>query len=165
MLCLARNNASKYCEGEKRGDMMKNIYMAFIDYVKNYTVIDYTTKKLMYEKNVLLNTGTRTYTIQCFIYSVVFKNKETGVNYIMYYIMYRRSPFTHKILHNIVNIIPYENTLLDNGLDMHYVSASMFVYKMFDYDSQVDRTHTRDTTYTFIGDILDASDWIRTPTK
>jgi hypothetical protein len=65
-----------------------------------------------------------------------------------------------KTYNNILHIIPDENNILDSGLDDKYISASMFVYKFFDYTEQVDRTRERDSQYTFLGDITDITDWL-----
>jgi hypothetical protein len=67
------------------------------------------------------------------IYHTMIRNRSTGQEYNLYY-----SQFTRKGKHykNILNIVPVEATILENGLYSKYVSATPYIYKMFDYSDQ-----------------------------
>jgi hypothetical protein len=67
------------------------------------------------------------------IYQTGIRNRVTGQEYNLYY-----SQFTRKGKHykNIVNIVPIEATILENGLYSKYISAIPYIYKIFDYSEQ-----------------------------
>jgi hypothetical protein len=85
------------------------------------------------------------------IYRTMIRNRSTGQEYNLYY-----SQFTRKGKHykNIVNIVPVEATILENGLYSKYVSATPYIYKMFDYVDQCigfGAGETECERYVFIG--------------
>lgn len=67
------------------------------------------------------------------IFQTRIRNRVTGQEYNLYY-----SQFTRKGKHykNIVNIVPVEATILENGLYSKYISAIPYIYKIFDYSEQ-----------------------------
>jgi hypothetical protein len=76
------------------------------------------------------------------IYQTRIRNRVTGQEYNLYY-----SQFTRKGKHykNIVNIVPIEATILENGLYSKYISAIPYIYKIFDYSEQCFGVETNET--------------------
>lgn len=160
-LSLQRNNAVKYCMGESKGALFKRIYQGFLSYIHSYIQI-LGIPQFQFAKVVYIYTGTEYKEILTSIMYVNLRNRTTGKRYIMYFMSYtyKITGGTKKTYNNILHIIPEDNETLNTGLDNKYISASMFVYKFFDYTVQVDRTLERGSLYTFLGDITDITSWL-----
>jgi hypothetical protein len=85
-----------------------------------------------------------------YIYKTHLTNKESKQTYDLFYACYTRKGTEYKA---IVNIVPTNEPVLKNGLYAHYVSASPYIYKIFDYAKQCTENSCM-LTYKFLGDEL-----------
>jgi hypothetical protein len=85
-----------------------------------------------------------------YIYKTVITNKESKQTYDLFYACYTRKGIEYK---TIVNIVPTNEHILDNGLYARYISIPPYIYKIFDYTEQCTKISCN-LTYKFLGDEL-----------
>ena len=93
---------------------------------------------------------------------LVYANPSPPVAFDLYYGVYTLPPYyptmagTYKI---IINLLPYGSSLDVHGLNDYYISAGIYVYKIFEYsgkqvDRLMDERYESFGNYSFIGDLL-----------
>lgn len=130
----------------KLKEVLEELFLIYFKISKN-------TSKYIYSKNIIIGDKN----INLIIFSVECYSECTKTYYIIYYAKYTLDKCDYK---NIIHIIPKVNKITKYGLDERYVSAGIFINKIFDYKIQAPITIvdvgdrgkiTEKTPYIFIG--------------
>ena len=157
-------------------DRYQTVVAIFSAYMKHFFRVADTPSEYRCTLQMPLENGTNTYTVPIDVYRTTIqldkKSDPMEPTFFVYYGVYTMpdvslDPGTYKI---IINILPTESKMGAFGLNDMYISANIYVYKMFEYatieHSQVERQRPQNihrasnyaqfyyNKYKFMGDLL-----------
>jgi hypothetical protein len=161
-----------YKESHAEKELDEDDFVAIMSlYLQTYFDVDTSQQKYLFDmklefhveggshgsimRNEFFIWGEQSDSIVMKIYKTEIRNKQTGQKYILFYCIYNYKGAQYK---GIVNVVPVEATVLPNGTYSKYISAGIFIYKIFDYIHQCHMTKSGrescEVQYVFLGDTM-----------
>jgi hypothetical protein len=138
------------------GKEMLEFFSKFVEY---YFEVDTSVQDFLFTMPLYMvggekGTGKNSESFNLDIYLTKIRNKLTNQEYNLYYSHFIRKGIEYK---NMINIVPIQGVKITmNGLYSKYVTASPYIYKLFDYLHQCNFSMMENGScgkYTFIGNI------------